>query len=79
MPDTSAQYVLKRGETVISYTPGGGGYGPPLERDPERVQKDVTEGWITRARAHDVYGVIIDSSGSVDADATAARRADMAG
>jgi N-methylhydantoinase B len=64
---------------VISYTPGGGGYGPPLERDPERVQKDVTEGWITRERARDAYGVIFDASGSVDAEATAARRTEMAG
>ena len=79
MPDTSAQYVLKQGETIISYTPGGGGYGPPLEREPERVLKDVAEGWITCERARDVYGVIIDADGAVDAEATAARRAGMAG
>ena len=49
--DVSAQYVLKNGESVISYTPGGGGYGPALERDPERVLHDVAEGWITVDRA----------------------------
>ena len=43
------------------------------------VQKDVAEGWITRERARDVYGVIIDADGAVDADATAVRRAGMAG
>ena len=79
VPDASAQYVLKRGEWVISYTPGGGGYGPPLERDPERVREDVSEGWITRERAREAYGVIFDASGSVDAEATAARRTEMAG
>ena len=57
VPDASAQYVLKNGETVISYTPGGGGYGPPLERDPERVRKDVAEGWISLDRARDTYCV----------------------
>ena len=71
--------MLKQGETIISYTPGGGGYGPPLEREPAHVQKDVAEGWITRERARDVYGVIIDADGAVDADATAVRRAEMAG
>ena len=36
---------------------GGGGYGPPRERDPDRVRRDVAEGWISPERARDVYGV----------------------
>jgi N-methylhydantoinase B len=42
---------------VISYrTCGGGGYGPPLERDPERVARDVREGKVSAERARKVYG-----------------------
>ncbi|HUY71694.1 MAG TPA: hydantoinase B/oxoprolinase family protein [Gaiellaceae bacterium] len=45
---------------VISYrTCGGGGYGPPRERAPERVVQDVLEGKISAARAREVYGVAI--------------------
>ena len=48
-------------DSVISYrTPGGGGYGPPLERDPELVLQDVIQGKVSCQRARDVYGVVID-------------------
>jgi N-methylhydantoinase B len=47
---------------VVSYrTCGGGGYGPPRERDPELVRRDVREGKVSVARARDVYGVEIDA------------------
>jgi N-methylhydantoinase B len=55
-PPTGA-VVLQPGETIVSMSSGGGGYGPPRERDPERVRRDVAEGWITAERARDVYGV----------------------
>jgi len=48
---------LEPGEFVVSYSSGGGGYGDPLERDPERVLHDLEEGWITAERAQSVYGV----------------------
>ena len=56
-------------------TCGGGGYGPALERDPERVLTDVIEEKISAERARDVYGVVIDTSdGSIDLAATNERR-----
>jgi N-methylhydantoinase B len=55
-PPTGA-VVLEPGETIVSMSSGGGGYGPPRERDPERVRRDLAEGWITAERAHEVYGV----------------------
>ena len=70
-----AQIFLEAGESVISHTGGGGGYGRPTRREVERVRHDVEEGWITTARAADVYGVVLDESGTVDAAATDARRA----
>ena len=44
----------------------------------EKGQRDVAEGWITAARARDVYGVVLDGDGHVDTAATAARRRTMA-
>ncbi len=47
--------------SVISYrTPGGGGYGPALERDVDKVLSDVIDGKVTPERAREVYGVVID-------------------
>jgi N-methylhydantoinase B len=63
------------GEIIVSICTGGGGYGSPFEREPERVREDVAEGWITPARARDVYGVALTAAGAVDAAATAALRA----
>ena len=46
---------------VISYrTCGGGGYGPPAERDPSLVVRDVREGKVSAARAREIYGVEVD-------------------
>ena len=51
---------------VVSYrTCGGGGYGPPEERDPEHVLRDVVEGKVSAARASELYGVAI-VDGAVD-------------
>ncbi len=62
---------LKPDEIVSYRTPGGGGYGPALERDPELVLSDVINGKVTRTRARDVYGVVVDlQKRMVDAEAT---------
>jgi N-methylhydantoinase B len=57
---------LNADETLISITCGGGGYGPPEQRDAELVFLDVTERRITRARAAEVYRVAIREDGSLD-------------
>ena len=62
------------GETIISISSGGGGYGPPAARDAKRVKHDHDEGWITRKRAKEVYGVVLDDTGAVNEAATEARR-----
>jgi N-methylhydantoinase B len=38
---------------------GGGGYGDPFLRDPERVRQDVIEGLVDLESARDDYGVVI--------------------
>lgn len=67
--------LLAKGEVLFSVTTGGGGYGSPLDREVERVRHDVAEGWISRARARDVYGVEIAEDGKVDEAKSAALRA----
>jgi N-methylhydantoinase B len=60
---------------VISYlADGGGGYGHPFLRDPERVREDVLDGYVSRTAAARDYGVILTDDGRVDAAATAAAR-----
>jgi N-methylhydantoinase B len=57
---------------------GGGGYGDPLERDPERVAADVREEKLSLDYARQEYGVVLDAvSLEVDAEATAALRQQM--
>jgi N-methylhydantoinase B len=63
------------GETVCAVTSGGGGYGDPATRAVDAVAADVREGWVSRARARDVYRVVCDGSGVVDERATAELRA----
>lgn len=71
--------LLQAGEWIRGVEAGGGGYGDPLERDPELVLGDVLEGWVTARAARDVYGVALreqaDGVGlAVDCEATLLRR-----
>ena len=56
---------------------GGGGYGDPIERDAPLVARDFGLGAISAAALGDVYGVVLDEHGGVDAAATDARRQAM--
>jgi N-methylhydantoinase B len=79
-PDTPAErrlgskvtLDLQPGDVVSYRTCGGGGYGSPYAREPERVLRDVREGKVSVARARQVYGVAIDTrTWTVDATETA--------
>ncbi|MEV8339423.1 hydantoinase B/oxoprolinase family protein [Leucobacter sp. NPDC077196] len=70
------RYDLRRGEKVVSITPGGGGYGDPLEREPEAVLIDVEDLRVSIETAHEIYGVVI-SDGEIDNAATSAKRRDL--
>jgi N-methylhydantoinase B/oxoprolinase/acetone carboxylase alpha subunit len=66
---------LERGDAIRIVTSGGGGYGDPLERDAERIQEDVRQGFMSRAQAEDDYSVVLAGDGSLDEAATAELRA----
>jgi N-methylhydantoinase B len=66
---------LNRGDAYMMQSGGGGGFGDPMERDPELVGEDVREGYVSPTVAHNVYGVVLTSTGDVDVYATRLRRA----
>ena len=62
---------------MIAETPGGGGWGNPLEREPHLVLRDVLDGVVSVGAARESYGVVIAGAGrSVDLDATAILRSE---
>jgi len=58
--------TLQPGEWIRGVEAGGGGYGDPLERDPEAVLSDVLERWVTPRAAREVYGVVLAEQGGED-------------
>lgn len=69
------RHPLKAGERVVMLTGGGGGYGDPLARAPEKVAADVKAGYISMKRAREDYRVVVGPQGDLDACATQALRA----
>ena len=66
-----AHFPLQNGDLVRLVTATGGGWGPPLRRDPSLVLDDVLDGFITETQAREAYGVVTDIARSrVDTDAT---------
>ena len=79
-----ALYPVPADSGVIVRTAGGGGWGDPLARDPERVRMDAVEGFISPEAAHDEYGVVLNAAGrpllyEVDEEATKTLRAQRKG
>ena len=65
------------GGKITNLTGGGGGWGNPFDREPERVLRDVREGYVTVEAARRDYGVVIDSASlTVNEAATKAVRAE---
>lgn len=73
-----AQVRVATGEAILAISTGGGGYGDPHERETAAVAADVSEGWISKKRARDIYGVVITDDGGVDLPATEALRGRIA-
>jgi N-methylhydantoinase B len=80
LPTRYADYPLKEGDIVRLDTPGGGGFGDPLTRDPERVLADLREGYISVAAIERDYGVVLvesENGMAIDEDATDRKRASL--
>ena len=59
---THRMIEVKTGEVLGKVSGGGGGVGEPFERDPQAVQKDVVDGYVTIEAAERLYGVAIDEA-----------------
>ncbi|WP_433633638.1 hydantoinase B/oxoprolinase family protein [Halomicrococcus sp. NG-SE-24] len=66
---------LDSNDVVSVQTPGGGGYGDPIERDLDDVVADVRDEKVSKRKAYDDYGVVIDDG--LDEEQTAARRQEL--
>jgi N-methylhydantoinase B len=76
-----ADVPVRAGDRFTRPSAGGGGFGDPLERDPESVREDVTDGYVSIERARKDYGVVVRevdaelSQYEVDLDETDRERA----
>jgi N-methylhydantoinase B len=61
---------LDAGDAITIRAGGGGGFGPPADRDPQKVANDVRQGYVSRGIARDIYRVALDGEGRVDTEAT---------
>lgn len=62
---------LKRGDLLRVISSGGGGYGDPLDREPEQVREDVEDGFVSMEAALAEYAVVLDPADfSLDVEGT---------
>jgi N-methylhydantoinase B len=81
LPGLVDNFALKRGDLIRLLTTGGGGWGDPLEREPESVLIDVIQGKVSARSAREDYGVVLVGRGEnlrVDAEATERLRRELA-
>jgi N-methylhydantoinase B len=75
---------LKESDTLDFISNGGGGFGNPLEREPEVVLEEVIDGFLSVEKARDVYGVVIEAvdpavhDWRIDYEASERTRAELA-
>ena len=70
LPPLGDGITVARGDLLRFETCGGGGWGDPLTRDPERVREDVARGFVTPRGAREDYGVVMGAL-TLDIDKTA--------
>ena len=77
VPLPTAGMTMSTGQVELVVSQGGGGYGDPLEREPDLVVADVAEGLVSPDAARLVYGVVVEAAPGyprLDQGATATRR-----
>jgi N-methylhydantoinase B len=81
IPSRYSDHLLHPGDVVCLDTPGGGGLGNPLEREPLKVLADVKNGYVSMEKARELYGVAIESGNgdfSIDEKQTSEARRTLA-
>jgi N-methylhydantoinase B len=75
LPSKATNLTIAAGDLVRLETAGGGGWGPPAEREPDAVLQDVLDGKVSAAAAREVYRVAVDvAAGRIDVAPTALLR-----
>ena len=77
MPAKSFDRTPTPDDVFVCAWAAASGYGDPLDREPQRVADDVAAGRVTADWGERAYGVVLTAEGSVDGDATAAKRDEM--
>jgi N-methylhydantoinase B len=73
-----AEFDLRKNDILYMRMASGGGYGDPLDREPQQVLRDVEDGIVSRQEAGDIYGVAIDGDDpALDVAATEKLRAGL--
>ena len=76
LPSKITNVSIHAGDLIWMSEPGGGGYGDPLDREPERVLEDLLDEKISPEVCRNVYGVVV-VDGVLDLAATAIRREEL--
>ncbi|HET9652187.1 MAG TPA: hydantoinase B/oxoprolinase family protein, partial [Usitatibacter sp.] len=80
VPPKGRPRVVHKGDRVWIHSAGAGGYGDPLDREPQRVLDDVLDGYVSVEAAQRDYGVVVTQDGeAVDEAATQQLRAKLRG
>jgi N-methylhydantoinase B len=66
--------LVRSGDVISIQTAGGGGFGSPMERDPDLVAYDYLQGKVSDQEARDRYGVALTEKGVVDQKITSSLR-----
>jgi N-methylhydantoinase B len=76
-PSAKSTFYLRGSDVSVAIYSGGGGYGDPLDRDPEKVRNDVSQGSVSIDAARSIYGVVVREDKSIDHPATRTRREEL--
>lgn len=70
LPSMMPNKAVKAGESITLTGTCGGGYGNPLQRSPQQVKKDISDGFVSLKTAKNEYGVVLTQQGNIDKIAT---------
>lgn len=76
-PERPGRVPVPEHHFISDFVQGGGGYGDPIDRPPERVARDVAAGLVTVESANRFHGVVVGADGAIDVAATERRRAEI--
>jgi N-methylhydantoinase B len=78
LPSKCDRVEVQAGDQLVYRTAGGGGWKDPLTRPAEAVQRDVRYGLVSAEKAARDYGVVLTEGLAIDAEATEAKRQELA-